>query len=74
LILISLSEINLGFYEFFQEVGHVNLFLLKVNGRLNDHFIQGWHSRIENLSRAAFCKHMAHFRFQPYLSLNLDII
>ena len=38
---------NLGFCEvwLFQEVGHVKLFLLNVNERLNDHFIQGWHSR-----------------------------
>ena len=63
---------NLGYYEvwLFQEVGHVKLFLLNVKERLNnDHSIQGWHSRIENSSRAAFYKHVAHFNFQPYLNV-----
>jgi len=54
---IPLSSIH------FQEVGHVKLFLLNVKERLNDHFIQGWHSRIENSSRAAFYKHVTHFKF-----------
>jgi len=62
---------NLGYYEvwLFQEVGHVKLFLFNVKARLNDNFIQGWHSRIENSSRAAFYQHVAHFKFQPYLNV-----
>ena len=42
---------------------------MNVKERLNDHCIQGWHSRIENSSRAAFYKHVAHFKFQPYLNV-----
>ena len=35
--------------------------------RLTDNFVQNWHSRLEDSSRAVFYRSIASFHFQPYL-------
>jgi len=37
--------------------------------RIKDQFLQNWRSRLDLSSRAVFYKHIACFRFQPYLDL-----
>jgi len=61
---------NLGFYDawLFQDVGNVNIFISALRQRLSDTFIQNWNNRLENSSRANLYKHIAIFRFQPYLN------
>ena len=60
---------NLGFHEVWllQGVGNVNIFLSELKLRLNDTFIQKWHERLGNSSRARFYNTIAQFHFQPYL-------
>jgi hypothetical protein len=60
---------SLGFYDVWlqQHTGNNKLFLIKVKQRLKDQFIQNWHNRITNSSRALFYKNIACFKFQPYL-------
>lgn len=62
---------NLGFYQvwLFQDVGQPKIFLLNVKNRLKDQFIQGWNGRIQESSRASLYRHLASFRFQPYLDI-----
>ncbi|KAL4240483.1 hypothetical protein ACF0H5_001275 [Mactra antiquata] len=62
---------TLGFYEvwLFQDIGHTDIFLNNVKVRLRDLFIQGWHGRIGESSRASFYKHFSSFKFQPYLDI-----
>ena len=61
---------SLGFYEVWlsQGVGNINIFLSQMKQRLNDTFIQNWHERLSNSTRANFYKTFASFQFQPYLS------
>ena len=61
---------SLGFYEVWlsQGVGNINIFLSQMKQGLNDTFIQNWHERLSNLTRANFYKTFASFQFQPYLS------
>lgn len=60
---------SLGFYDVWlnQGVGNVNVFMNVLKQRLNDNFIQNWHSRLDESSRAVFYKSIASFRLQPYL-------
>lgn len=61
--------LSLGFYEVWlhQGVGHYSKFISLLKQRLSDTFIQNWHARLENSSRATFYKSIASFQFQPYL-------
>jgi len=47
---------TLGLY-----VGNVKLFLLNVNQRIRDHFIQGWNGILQDSSRANFYKKRCKF-------------
>jgi hypothetical protein len=60
---------SLGFYDAWleQNVGDVELFLSSVKQRLTDQFIQNWHSRLNDSSRALFYRNIASFQSQPYL-------
>ena len=64
-----------GFYEVWlqQGVGNQNAFVSLFKQRVTDNFIQNWHSRLENSSRAIFYKTIAVFQFQPYLE-NINIM
>lgn len=66
---------SLGYYEVWlnQGVGNVNAFLSCFRQRLNDTFIQGWHERLHNSSRARFYNSFASFQLQPYLE-NINIL
>ncbi|MCG8048238.1 MAG: reverse transcriptase family protein [Candidatus Thiodiazotropha endolucinida] len=59
----------LGFNEVWlqQGVGDFSRFLSLFKQRLKDTFIQSWHSRINDSSRALFYRSIATFQFQPYL-------
>ena len=59
----------LGFREVWlaQGVGNVSAFLSVLKQRLCDTFMQNWHDRINNSSRANFYKTIMQFRFQPHL-------
>ena len=43
------------------------IFLSIFRQRINDHFIQNWHQRLNESSRASFYRQMCVFQFQPYL-------
>lgn len=60
---------SLGFYDVWlsQGVGNVGAFMNVFKQRLNDNFIQNWHSRLDESSRATFYKSISSFRLQPYL-------
>ena len=60
---------NLGFFNVWiaQGVGDVNIFLSVIKQRLSDTFVQNWHERLNESSRASFYRHICNFRFQPYL-------
>ena len=64
-----LSE--LGFYEVWlaQNVGNTDIFLSVFKQRLNDNFIQLWHTRINESSRSIFYREVVpNFCFQFYLN------
>ena len=65
---------SLGFNNVWldQGVGNYGGFITVLKQRLTDNFIQIWHSRLEDSSRAIFYKSIASFQFQPYL-LTLNI-
>ena len=65
---------SLGFNNVWldQGVGNYGGFITVLKQRLTDNFIQNWHSRLEDSSRAIFYKSIASFQFQPYL-LTLNI-
>ena len=60
---------SLGFREVWlaQGVGNVGTFLSVLKQRHSDIFMQNWHDRINNSSRAIFYKTVMQFQFQPYL-------
>ena len=60
---------NLGFFNVWiaQGVGDVNIFLSVIKQRLSDTFVQNWHERLNESSRASFYRHICNFPFQPYL-------
>ena len=61
--------LSMGFNDVWlqQGVGNYNNFISMFKQRLSDVFIQNWHSRIEQSSRAVFYMSFATFQFQPYL-------
>ena len=65
---------SLGFREVWlaQGVGNVSAFLSVLKQRLSDTFMQNWHDRINNSSRANFYKTIMQFRFQPHLE-NINV-
>ena len=42
-------------------------FLSVIKQRLKDTFVQNWHERLNESSRASFYRPICNFRFQPYL-------
>ena len=53
-----------------RQIGHhlfVGAFLSVFKQRLHDNFMQNWHDRLNNSSRANFYKSAAQFQFQTYL-------
>lgn len=60
---------TLGFYDVWlgQGVGNYEGFMSTLKQRLTDNFVQNWHSRLEESSRAIFYRSIASFQFQPYL-------
>ena len=51
---------SLGFFEVWleQSVGDINFLLSFLKQRLNDAFIQNWHARLENSTRALFYRNI----------------
>ena len=62
---------TLGFNDawLFQDIGDRVLFVSLVKQRLKDQFIQNWNGRLEESSRAIFCKHISSFGFKRYLNI-----
>ena len=62
---------NLGFYNVWlaQGVGNINNFLHILKDRLKDCFVQNWHHRLTESSRATLYREIAIFQFQPYLEI-----
>ena len=60
---------SLGFYDVWLEQGVENYkgFMTVLRQRLTNNFVQNWHSRLEDSSRAVFYNSIASFQFQPYL-------
>ena len=60
---------SLGFRNVWlaQGVGNIGAFLSVFKQRLHDNFMQNWHDRLNNSSRANFYKSAAQFQFQTYL-------
>lgn len=60
---------NLGFYHVWaaQGVGDEKIFLSIFKQRVRDNFIQCWHQRLNESSRATFYRQICVFQFQPYL-------
>ena len=60
---------NLGFYHVWvaQGVGDENNFISTFKQRVSDHFVQNWHQRLNESSRATFYRQICVFQFQPYL-------
>ena len=60
---------KLGFYEVWlaQSVGNITKFLTIFKTRVRDTFIQDWHSRLQDSSRARFYVTFANFKYQNYL-------
>ena len=50
-----------------QRVGNVSNFFSLFKRRLTENFIQNWHSRLAESSRAIFYRSFVTFQFQPYL-------
>ncbi len=48
-------------------MGDIDIFLSVFKQRLNDNFIQQWHARINDSSRALFYKNVCEFKLQYYL-------
>ena len=62
---------SLGFYDVWlqQSVGDIDMFLAILKQRLKDNFVQNWHERLHNSSRALFYRTIANFEFQSYLDI-----
>ena len=60
---------SMGFNEVWlnQGVGNYSNFISVFKQRLSDTFIQNWHARLEDSSRAVFYRSFTTFQFQPYL-------
>lgn len=74
-ILIKRLLSGLGFYEVWiaQSVGNDNVFLNILRQRLNDNFVQNWHSRLVESRRSIFYREIVvNFAFQEYFeSINI---
>ena len=62
LMTLGFNDVWLG-----QGVGSYDGFISILKQRLTDNFVQNWHSRLEESSRAVFYRSIASFQFQPYL-------
>ena len=62
---------RLGFLEVWnaQGTGDISNFLAIFKIRVKDIYIQDWHSRLENSSRARFYINIAQFKYQKYLDI-----
>ena len=62
---------SLGFNDVWlaQGVGDIKAFLIVAKQRVRDQFVQNWHSRLENSSRALFYVQVSNFKLQPYLEV-----
>ena len=62
---------RLGFLEVWnaQGVGNISKFLCMLKTRVKDIFIQDWHARLEDSSRARCYINIAKFEFQQYLKI-----
>ena len=62
---------RLGFLEVWnaQGVGNISKFLGMLKTRVKDIFIQDWHARLEDSSRARCYINIAKFEFQQYLKI-----
>ena len=67
-----LDSLGFNYVWLQQEIGNEKYFLEVVKQRLTDNFVQNWHSRLENSSRATFYNNIALFQLQPYLN-NLNV-
>ena len=57
----------------FQGVGNEQAFLVEFKKRTKDIFVQDWHSRLEESTRARFYNTVANFGYQSYLdSINIE--
>ena len=52
-----------------QGVGDIKIFLKIFNQRLQDNFVQEWHHRLNDSSRALFYREIASFDFKDYLDV-----
>ena len=61
---------RMGFYDVWltQGVGNLRLFLSLFKQRLTDNFVQTWHERLYNSSRAKFYINIADFRPKAYFN------
>ena len=62
---------RLGFLEVWngQGIGNISNFLMIFKTRVKDIYIQDWHSRLENSTRARFYINIAQFKYQKYLDV-----
>ena len=62
---------RLGFFEVWnaQGIGNIRNFLSIFKLRVKDVYIQDWHSRLENSTRARFYINVAKFQYQQYLDI-----
>ena len=60
-----------GFQDvwFFKCVVNINIFLNTFKSRMRDMFMQDWHSRLENSTRARFYLNIENFQYQKYLDI-----
>ena len=60
---------RLGFFDVWiaQTVGNIDAFLELCKIRLRDNFIQDWHARLEESTKAKFYISFADFKYQKYL-------
>jgi len=60
---------SMGFYEVWlsQGVGDMDVFMYVFKQRLHDSYIQLWHHRLDNSTRATFFREVVDFDFQTFL-------
>ena len=68
---VKLLLSRLGFMDvwYSQGVGDINNFLRVFKLRIKDIYVQDWHARLENSSRARFYITISNFQFQKYLDI-----
>lgn len=62
---------RLGFLEVWnaQGVGNKNSFIQQFKLRVRDNYVQDWHARLENSTRARFYVNISDFKLQKYLEI-----